>query len=65
MSYICYKKGVTSVTGVTNSSQISFRRPKGGRISCTFTFTPIIVFPRFFAFGSTTRLRFALNDSKK
>ena len=25
MSYICYKKGVTSVTGVTNSSQISFR----------------------------------------
>ena len=31
MSYICYKKGVTSVTGVTNSYKISFRRPKGGR----------------------------------
>ena len=43
------------------SSRGALRR----RISCTFTFRSKNVFPRFFAFGSTTRLRFALNDKAK
>ena len=42
--------------------KVSFRRPSGGRISVTFTDMFTWMLPRFFAFGSTTRLRFALND---